>query len=72
MQNVTRTALESWARAAGKTLPTFQPGDAAIQVRCAQDTLLAHGYYGPSAFSFYTKYLPPDTKRVFAIYAHHG
>ena len=72
MQHVTRAALESWAQAAGKALPAFEAGDAVIQVRCAQDTLLAHGYYGPTAFSAYTTYLPPDTKRVFAIYAHHG
>ncbi|KAG2422771.1 hypothetical protein HXX76_015791 [Chlamydomonas incerta] len=72
MQNVTLGALRSWAAAAGRALPGFLPGDAAIQVRCSQDTLLGHGYYGPSAFSMYTTYLPPDTKRVFAIYAHHG
>jgi hypothetical protein len=39
---------------------------APAQVRCAKDTLLGHSLYGPSAFSLYTKHLPPDTKRVFA------
>ncbi len=42
------------------------------QVRCASDTLLFHDYYGPSGFGMYTRNLPPETKRVYALYAHHG
>lgn len=41
-------------------------------MRCASDTLLFHDHYGPSGFGIYTRNLPPETKRVYALYARHG
>ncbi len=64
--------MEAWAAAHNRTLPSFDPRDAVIQLRCAEDTLLVHELYGPTAFSMYDKHLPQDVRRVFAAYAHHG
>ncbi|KAG2483128.1 hypothetical protein HYH03_017974 [Edaphochlamys debaryana] len=70
--SVTRGAIQAWAAENNKTVPAFEQGDVVIQVRCARDTLLAHPMFGPSAFSHYLKNLPADTRRLFAVYAHHG
>lgn len=62
----TQAAFQQWAADSNVSLPAYEPNDVVIQSRCAPDTVLSHGEYGPVAFSFYAN-IPPDTKRVFIV-----
>lgn len=62
----TRSALSEAARAFNTQLPAFGPKDAVIYDRCASDTVLAHGEYGPLSFSAYET-LPLDVETIFVV-----
>jgi hypothetical protein len=66
IQRDTRAALEAYAAASGEKIRRFEPDDVVIQDRCAGDTILAHGEYGPPAMSFFDP-IPRSTKRIFIV-----
>eukprot|EP00195_Chlamydomonas_chlamydogama_P003113 CAMPEP_0202915078 /NCGR_PEP_ID=MMETSP1392-20130828/64780_1 /ASSEMBLY_ACC=CAM_ASM_000868 /TAXON_ID=225041 /ORGANISM="Chlamydomonas chlamydogama, Strain SAG 11-48b" /LENGTH=291 /DNA_ID=CAMNT_0049606973 /DNA_START=396 /DNA_END=1271 /DNA_ORIENTATION=+ len=60
-------ALKIWAQRHNETIPVMQPGDVVIQNRCAPDTYLTGGDYGPTAFSYYLN-APRDTRRFLIMH----
>jgi hypothetical protein len=64
--NDTHSAFEAWAAANNHALPAYNPADVVIQSRCAWDTILLHGEYGPVAWSFYNA-IPQDVKQIYLV-----
>ncbi|GAX75545.1 hypothetical protein CEUSTIGMA_g2988.t1 [Chlamydomonas eustigma] len=63
----THAAVQKWTEVTGTKLPVFQPDDVVVQLRCAKDTILSHGEYGPIGFSFYSNL--PNPGRIFIIFS---
>eukprot|EP00877_Chromochloris_zofingiensis_P015247 jgi/Chrzof1/9977/Cz04g22180.t1 len=66
IQQETQAAFARWANTTGFAIPAFQPSDVVIQVRCAKDTVLEHGEYGPVGFSYYNN-IPDSTTTVYVV-----